>query len=65
MLLLGLTGLLVGILQSYDQFAIPAIAPAVWNLVIIVGLVGLRDQFPGKADLRLRGRAGSSRPSCS
>ncbi len=48
-LLLGLTGLLVGILQSYDQFSIPAIAPAVWNLVIIVGLVGLHDQFkPGK-----------------
>ena len=48
-LLLGLTGLLVGILQSYDQFSIPAIAPAVWNLVIVVGLVGLHDQFkPGK-----------------
>ena len=30
-LLLGLTGLMVGILQSYDHFTIPAIAPAVWN----------------------------------
>ncbi len=48
-LLLGLTGLLVGILQSYDEFSIPAIAPAVWNIVIIVGLVALHDQFkPGK-----------------
>jgi putative peptidoglycan lipid II flippase len=48
-LLLGLTGLLVGILQSYDEFTIPAIAPAVWNLVIIVVLVALHDQFvPGK-----------------
>ncbi len=48
-LLLGLTGLLVGILQSYDEFSIPAIAPAVWNLVIVVGLVALHDQFkPGK-----------------
>jgi putative peptidoglycan lipid II flippase len=48
-LLLGLTGLLVGILQSYDEFTIPAIAPAVWNLVILVLLVGLHDQFrPGK-----------------
>src|ERR1700716_1162665 len=28
-LLLGLTGLMVGILQSYDQFTVPAIAPAV------------------------------------
>ena len=36
-LLLSLTGLLVGILQSYDEFTIPAIAPAVWNLVILVG----------------------------
>ena len=44
-LLLGLTGLLVGILQSYDEFTIPALAPAVWNLVIIVGLVALHDQF--------------------
>ena len=38
-LLLSLTGLLVGILQSYDEFTIPALAPAVWNLVILVLLV--------------------------
>ena len=44
-LLLGLTGLLVGILQSYDEFSIPAIAPAVWNLVILVLLVLLHSQF--------------------
>ena len=47
MLLLGLTGLLVGILQSYDEFTIPAIAPAVWNLVIIVLLVVLHPHFHG------------------
>jgi putative peptidoglycan lipid II flippase len=48
-LILGLTGLLVGILQSYDEFSIPALAPAVWNLVILIGLVALHDQFkPGK-----------------
>src|SRR5207248_2075257 len=35
-LLLSLTGLLVGILQSYDEFTIPALAPAVWNVVIVV-----------------------------
>ncbi len=46
-LLLGLTGLLVGILQSYDEFSIPALAPAIWNLVILVGLVALRPQFHG------------------
>jgi putative peptidoglycan lipid II flippase len=44
-LLLGLTGLLVGILQSYDEFSVPAIAPAVWNLVILVLLVGLHGVF--------------------
>ena len=38
----GLNGLLVGVLQSYDHFTIPAISPAVWNLVIIVLLVVLR-----------------------
>jgi putative peptidoglycan lipid II flippase len=46
-LLLGLNGLLVGVLQSYDHFTIPAISPAVWNLVIIVLLVVLRPHFPG------------------
>ena len=45
-LLLGLTGMLVGILQSYEHFSIPAIAPAVWNLVIIVLLVALHPRFP-------------------
>jgi putative peptidoglycan lipid II flippase len=46
-LILGLTGLLVGVLQSYDHFTIPAISPAVWNVVIIVGLVVLRPHFHG------------------
>ena len=46
-LLLSLTGLLVGILQSYDQFTIPALAPAVWNLVILVVLVVLHSRFHG------------------
>ena len=45
--LLGLNGLVVGILNAYDHFAIPAIAPVVWNLVIIVGLVALKPLFKG------------------
>jgi putative peptidoglycan lipid II flippase len=45
-LLLSLTGLLVGVLQSYDEFTIPAIAPAVWNLVILVGLIALYPRLP-------------------
>jgi putative peptidoglycan lipid II flippase len=46
-LLLGLNGLLVGILQSYDRFSIAAISPAVWNLVIIVLLVVLHPHYHG------------------
>ncbi len=46
-LLLGLIGLLVGVLQSYEHFTIPAISPAVWNLVIIVLLIVLRPHFQG------------------
>jgi putative peptidoglycan lipid II flippase len=47
-LLLSLTGLLVGILQAYDHFTIPALAPAVWNVVILVLLIVLRGQFHGQ-----------------
>ena len=47
-LLLGLNGLLVGVLQSYDHFTIPAISPAVWNVVIIVLLVALAPEFHGE-----------------
>src|SRR5215204_5446757 len=45
--LLGLTGLVVGILNVHDQFTIPAIAPLVWNVVIIAGMVGLAPLFEG------------------
>jgi putative peptidoglycan lipid II flippase len=45
--LLGLNGLTVGILNAHDQFTIPAIAPLVWNLVIIAGLVALTPLFEG------------------
>ena len=44
-LLLGLTGLLTGILQAFDEFTMPAMAPVVWNIVIIVLLVVLRPHF--------------------
>jgi putative peptidoglycan lipid II flippase len=47
-LLLSLTGLLVGILQSYDEFSIPALAPAVWNIVIVVLMVILHAHFHGQ-----------------
>ena len=37
--LLGLFGIVTGILNSYDEFTIPALTPVVWNLAIIAGLV--------------------------
>jgi putative peptidoglycan lipid II flippase len=46
-LILGLNGLLVGVLQSYDHFTIPAISPAVWNVVILILLVILHPHFHG------------------
>jgi putative peptidoglycan lipid II flippase len=37
--LLGASGIVIGILNSYDEFSIPALTPVAWNLVIIAGLV--------------------------
>jgi putative peptidoglycan lipid II flippase len=37
--LLGVTGIVVGILNSYEHFTVPALTPVFWNLAIIVGLV--------------------------
>ena len=36
--LLGLSGIVVAILNSYEQFAVPALTPVLWNVAIIVGL---------------------------
>ena len=38
-MLLGLSGIVVGILNTYEHFAAPALAPVAWNLVIVLGLV--------------------------
>jgi putative peptidoglycan lipid II flippase len=37
--LLGATGVVVGILNSYDHFTVPALTPIAWNLAIVLGLV--------------------------
>jgi putative peptidoglycan lipid II flippase len=37
--ILGLNGLVVGILNAYDRFAIPALSPLVWNFVILACLI--------------------------
>jgi putative peptidoglycan lipid II flippase len=50
-LLLGLNGLLVGILNAYDHFTIPALSPLVWNVVIIVLLVVTTPLFEGDEQL--------------
>src|SRR5436305_14253459 len=36
--LLGVSGIVVGILNSYDHFTVPAISPVFWNVAIIAGL---------------------------
>ena len=36
--LLGVSGIVVGVLNSYDHFTVPAISPIFWNLAIIIGL---------------------------
>src|SRR5207245_7997428 len=37
--LLGVSGIVVGILNSYDEFSIPALTPVFWNVAIVAGLV--------------------------
>ncbi len=44
--LLALSGLVVGMLNSFDHFSVPALAPVAWNMVIIAALVGLVPVFP-------------------
>lgn len=40
--LLGVSGVVVAILNSYDHFTLPAVAPILWNVVIIAALaIGL------------------------
>jgi putative peptidoglycan lipid II flippase len=46
-MILGLNGLAVGILQAYDRFTIPALSALVWNLVIMVAMVVLEPYFHG------------------
>jgi putative peptidoglycan lipid II flippase len=44
--LLALSGLVVGMLNSFEHFAVPALAPVAWNLVIIAALVALVPVLP-------------------
>ena len=58
--LLGLSGIVVGILNSYEHFSVPALAPVAWNIAIIVGLVIGVPQAHGD-----RRRSSTSTPSRS
>jgi putative peptidoglycan lipid II flippase len=46
-IVLGLNGLLVGVLNAHDHFTVPALSPLVWNLVIILALIGLTPLWEG------------------
>jgi putative peptidoglycan lipid II flippase len=50
-LVLGLNGLFVGILNAYDHFTIPALSPLVWNAVILFCLVGSQHILSGDDQL--------------
>jgi len=47
-LLLALSGVIVGMLNSFEHFSVPALAPVAWNLVIIAALVGMTPLFEGQ-----------------
>ena len=57
-LLMGVSGIVVGILNSYEEFTVPALMPVLWNLAIIVALVVFVPRFDSveATALRLRGR---------
>jgi len=48
LIMLGVSGVVVGILNSYDRFGAFAISPLFWNLTIILVLVVLEPLFHGE-----------------
>ena len=47
LVMLGISGVVVGVLNSYNRFAVFAIAPLFWNLAIIAVLVAISPMFEG------------------
>src|ERR671932_1751367 len=45
--MLTLSGIVVVVLNSFEHFSVPGLAPIVWNLIIIGSLVGLTPAFHG------------------
>jgi putative peptidoglycan lipid II flippase len=50
-LLLALSGVVVGMLNSFEHFSVPALAPVAWNAVIIAALVGLVPALPDDKEI--------------
>jgi putative peptidoglycan lipid II flippase len=48
LIMLGTTGMVVGILNSYDRFGAFAISPFFWNVAIIVVLIAMAPLFHGQ-----------------
>jgi len=48
LILLGISGVVVGVLNSYDRFGAFAISPLFWNLTIIIVLVAIEPLFEGR-----------------
>jgi putative peptidoglycan lipid II flippase len=48
-LLLGASGIVVGVLNSYEQFSVPALMPVLWNIVIIVAIILFVPQFESRS----------------
>lgn len=48
LILLGISGVVVGVLNSYDRFGAFAISPLFWNLAIIIVTVALAPSFHGQ-----------------
>jgi putative peptidoglycan lipid II flippase len=42
---LGVSGIVVGILNSYEEFTVQALMPVIWNVVIIVSLLAIAPRF--------------------
>jgi putative peptidoglycan lipid II flippase len=47
LVVLGLNGLVVGMLNAHDHFSVPALSPLLWNIVIIAALIALTPLFEG------------------
>ena len=50
-LLMALSGVIVGMLNSFGHFSVPALAPLAWNVVIIVALVVLVPTLPEEDEI--------------